>query len=244
MQCKLFCTRGDFKLKIAIMQPYFFPYIGYWQLINAVDEFVIYDNIQYTKKGWINRNRFLLNGKDEIFSIPLKKDSDYKNVIERNISPTFDKKGLISKFQNAYFKAPFKKEITPLLEKIIYYENDNLFEYVYNSVLEICNYLEIKTNIIVSSKINIDHSLKSKDKVIAIVKALNGSKYINPIGGVELYDKKEFENNNISLEFLRANEIKYNQNTSNFIPNLSIVDLLMYNDLKKVQDYLKDYTLI
>lgn len=230
-------------MKIAIMQPYFLPYIGYWQLINAVDKFVIYDNIQYTKKGWINRNRFLLNGKDEIFSIPLKKDSDYKNVVERNISPTFDKKRLISKFQNAYSKAPFKKEITLLLEKIIYCENDNLFEYVYNSVLEICNYLEIKTDIIVSSKINIDHSLKSKDKVIAIVKALNGSKYINPIGGVELYDKKEFESNNISLEFLRANEIKYNQNISNFIPNLSIVDLLMYNDLKKVQDYLKDYTL-
>lgn len=231
-------------MKIAIMQPYFFPYIGYWQLINAVDKFVIYDNIQYTKKGWINRNRFLLNGKDEIFSIPLKKDSDYKNVVERIISPTFDKRSLISKFQNAYHKAPFKKEVLPLLEKIIYYENNNLFEYIYNSVLEICDYLEIKTEIIISSKINIDHSAKSKDKVIAIVKALNGSEYINPIGGVELYDKEEFESNGIKLNFLKANEIKYNQNMETFIPWLSILDVLMFNSKEEIKRMLEDYTLI
>ncbi len=226
------------------MQPYFFPYIGYWQLINAVDKFVIYDNIQYTKKGWINRNRFLLNNKDEIFSIPLKKDSDYKNVAERAISPTFDKRNLVSKFQNAYSKAPFKRGIMPLLEKIIYYENNNLFEYVYNSVLEICNYLEITTEIIVSSEINIEHSLKSKDKVIAIVKALNGSEYINPIGGIELYDKKEFENNNIKLNFLKANEIIYNQNAETFIPRLSIVDTMMFNSKDEVKLMLEDYTLV
>lgn len=231
-------------MKTAIMQPYFFPYIGYWQLINAVDKFVIYDNIQYTKKGWINRNRFLLNGKDEIFSIPLKKDSDYKNVAERFISPVFDKKNLISKFQNAYSKAPHKKEILPLLEDIVYYENSNLFEYIYNSVLKVCNYLDINTQIIISSTIDINHSLKSKDKVIALVKALNGSEYINPIGGVELYDKQEFENNGIKLNFLKANEIKYNQNAETFVPWLSIIDVLMFNSKEEIKNMLEEYMLI
>ena len=78
-------------MKLAIMQPYFFPYIGYFQLIKSVDEFVIYDNIQYTKKGWINRNRILVNGTDYLISLPLKKDSDYLNVVDRQLAESWEK---------------------------------------------------------------------------------------------------------------------------------------------------------
>ena len=161
-------------MKIAIMQPYFFAYLGYFQLINAVDSFVIYDNIQYTKKGWINRNRYLLNGKDELFSIALKKDSDFLDVCERFISSEFNRQKLIAKFANAYAKAPCKGEVMPLLESIINYKANNLFEYIFNSVLKICEFLGIKTKFIVSSSINIDHeNLKGKDKVIAISLSLS-----------------------------------------------------------------------
>ena len=75
-------------MKVAIMQPYFLPYIGYLQLLNSVDKFILYDDIEYTKKGWINRNR-IVDG--EIITLPLKKDSDYLNVVERRLSDDWRK---------------------------------------------------------------------------------------------------------------------------------------------------------
>lgn len=101
-------------MKVAIMQPYFFPYIGYWQLINSVDTFVIYDNIQYTKKGWINRNRFLQNGKDCLFSISLKKDSDFLDIRDRIISDDFNRKKMLNQIKCSYQKAPYFDEVSPL----------------------------------------------------------------------------------------------------------------------------------
>src|SRR5690606_18130129 len=122
-------------MRLAIMQPYFCPYIGYFQLMNAVDKFVVYDNIQYTKKGWINRNRILMNGKDQLFSLPVKKDSDYLNINQRFLSDDFDgeKKKLLNKFKGAYNKAPYFKEIFPLLQEIINDDSNNLFDYIYHS---------------------------------------------------------------------------------------------------------------
>lgn len=230
-------------MKIAIMQPYFFPYIGYWQLINAADCFVVYDNIQYTKKGWFNRNRFLQNGKDEIFSIPLKKDSDYLNVDQRIIAENFDRRNLISRFQNAYAKAPYKKEIMPVIEHIINYEETNLFLYIYNSIKTICNLLEIKTPIIISSSVDIDHTLRSSNKVQAICKALNANCYINPEGGTALYDKEIFERDGIKLQFLKSNNIIYKQFNNDFVERLSIIDVLMFNSPEKVKEMLNEYEL-
>ena len=225
------------------MQPYFLPYIGYWQLINAVDSFVIYDNIQYTKKGWFNRNRFLLNGKDSLFTIPLKKDSNFLDVNERIISPDFNKRKLLSQLQNAYAKAPYKKEIMPFIEDIINYQNDNLFQYIYNSVAKIVDFLDRNTNITVSSTININHEYKSKDKVIALCKALNAKTYINPIGGTKLYNKAEFEENGINLKFIKTNQIEYKQFNNVFVPNLSIIDVLMFNSKEEVKEMLNQYKL-
>lgn len=232
------------ELKLAIMQPYFLPYIGYFQLINAVDVFVIYDNIQYTKKGWFNRNRFLQNGKDVLFSIPLKKDSDYLNVDKRFISSEFDKKKLIAQLQNAYSKAPHVKETMLLIEKIVMYNDDNLFNYIFNSVKEVCNYLDIKTKLVVSSNIDINQELKSEKKVIEICKAMNAAKYINPIGGIELYDKLEFKSNGIDLKFIKPKNIEYKQFDNAFVLWLSIVDVLMFNSKNEIKEMLGDYELL
>lgn len=231
-------------VKIGIMQPYFLPYIGYWQLINAVDIFVIYDNIQYTKKGWFNRNRFLQNGRDALFSIALKKDSDYLNVDKRFISKEFDKRKLIAQFQNAYNKAPYIKEVMPLIEDIIMYNEKNLFSYIFNSVKEICNYLDIKTKLIVSSDVDINHDLKSEKKVIEICKAVGATIYINAIGGVELYNKEEFKSNGISLNFIKSKEIHYKQFNNEFVPWLSIMDVLMFNSKDEVRKMLGEYEVL
>ena len=114
-------------MKLGIMQPYFLPYVGYFQLIAAVDKFVIYDNIKYTKKGWINRNRMLQNGADKVFSISLLKASDSLDIKNRELSPEFNRQKLLNQFKGCYAKAPYFQEVWPLLEEIILFQDKNLF---------------------------------------------------------------------------------------------------------------------
>lgn len=232
-------------MTLAIMQPYFFPYIGYWQLINAVDTFVIYDNIQFSKKGWFHRNNILLNGKKTLFSIPLKKDSDSLDVVDRFISDGADKEinKIIRQVENGYKKAPYFKDIFPMIKEIFQNDEKNLFEYIYNSVVKICDYLEIDTKILISSEININHTLKSQDKVMALNKALNATKYINPIGGTELYDFQKFKKENIELCFLESDVPEYKQFADEFTSYLSIIDIMMFNSKDEIKEMLKEYKL-
>ena len=143
-------------MKLGIMQPYFMPYLGYFQLIVAVDVFIVYDNIKYTKKGWINRNRMLVNGADAIFSLPLKKDSDMLDIVQRELSSEFNREKLLGQFKGAYIKAPYFNEIYPLLQSIIRFKDSNLFKYIEHSLNEICRHLGIETKIIISSNLPIN----------------------------------------------------------------------------------------
>jgi len=231
-------------MKVAIMQPYFFPYIGYFQLINAVDVFIVYDNIKYTKKGWINRNRILQNGSDVMFSLPLKKDSDYLNVDQRFLSPDFDRKKLLNKIKEAYRKAPYFEMGYNLIENSVLHDEDNLFEYIYYSLKDICRFLDISTEIKVSSSIDINHSLQSEEKVLAICENLGAETYINAIGGHNLYSQKKFSNYDIGLKFIQTNAIGYKQLNNDFVPGLSILDVIMFNDKEKIIAMLGRYELI
>ena len=227
--------------KVAIMQPYFLPYIGYFQLLNSVDEFIIYDNIQFSKRGWIHRNRILQNGKDVFLGLPIKKDSDYLDVKNRVLADSFekDKTKLISKIRNIYLKAPQFNNIFPIVETIMNYESKNLFEFVFNSVITLAKYLNINTPITISSNIDINHDLKGEDKVKALVKAVEGTEYINAIGGKELYSKEDFLKEGIILKFIKTTPFVYEQFKNEFIPFLSIIDVLMFNDLNTVKIYLE-----
>jgi hypothetical protein len=216
-------------MKLAIMQPYFLPYIGYFQLIAAADNFIIYDNIEYTKKGWINRNRMLQNNKDIVFSLPLKKDSDYLHIKERELSDSFNKMKLLNQIRGAYGKAPYFNEVMPLFEAIINYDKNNLFDYIYNSVVLICEYLCINTSIIKSSSVEIDHSLKGEIKVLAFCNKTEAKTYINSIGGLGLYSKQNFVDNRINLKFLQSKPFTYRQFSGEFCPWLSILDVMMFN---------------
>lgn len=231
-------------MRVAIMQPYIFPYIGYFQLIKAVDVFVVYDNIQYTKKGWINRNRFLQNEKDVLFTIPLKKDSDFLDVKERLISTDFNKTKLLRKIENSYKNAPYFKEVYFLLHEVLINNESNLFDYIYYSIKETCRYLNIETKIIKSSTVNIDHTLKSQDKVIAICRNLGAQIYINSVGGQALYSKTTFEQFGLDLKFIESNKISYMQFNHEFVPWLSIIDVLMFNDVETVRKMIDNYKFI
>jgi WbqC-like protein family len=228
------------------MQPYFMPYLGYFQLMNAVDEFVIYDNIEYTKKGWINRNRILLNGKESLFTIPIKKDSDYLTIRERSLSENAlnEIKKILNKIRLSYAKAPYFNNIFPLVEYIFLNDSKSLFDYILNSVIEIKRHLGILSKLIISSNLKIDHSLKGKSKVIGICKELNANLYINPIGGISLYNKDEFKENGIILSFHKMNEIEYSQQMPSFEQALSIIDVMMFNSQDHVRELLEEYSLL
>ncbi len=212
------------------------PYIGYFQLIGAVDVFVVYDNIKYTKKGWINRNRFLQNGADAMFSLPLKKDSDFLNVVERELAEDFNRDKFLNQLRGAYVRAPHFVETYPLLEQIVRYEDRNLFRFIHHSIVCICQHLGIRTEIRVSSDIAVDHELKSQDRVIALCQALEAGTYINAIGGVDLYEKEVFNAYGIELKFIKSKPFEYVQFGKEFVPWLSIADVLMFNSLDAVRE--------
>jgi len=231
---------------LGIMQPYFLPYIGYWQLLNAVDQFVVYDNIQYGKRGWINRNNLLVNKDKFLFTIPLKKFHQGNKIKE--IKLVKDSKWrikLLKTIQTSYNKAPYFNHTYPLLKRIIQCNDDNLFLYIYKSLILISEYLKIDSSkFIISSSIDINKSIKAEERVISICKNLNATNYYNPIGGIELYDKKNFKVNNIELKFLQPIQIQYDQSIKGFIPQLSIVDVMMFNSVPNINDMLNKYRLI
>jgi len=222
------------------MQPYFFPYIGYFQLINTVDEFIIYDNIKYTKKGWINRNRILINGKSSYITLPIKNGSDSLDIVERFLADSWtkDKIKMLNKIKESYRKAPYFDIVYPLIKECILFEENNLFLFIYNSLIKIKEFLEIKTTFIVSSDININHKFRAEEKVLAICKNRKADIYINPIGGVELYDKEKFRNQNIDLYFIKTSDFSYKQFNNEFVPFLSIIDVMMLNSKEEIQKYL------
>lgn len=225
-------------MKLGIMQPYFLPYLGYWQLLSHVDRFVVYDNIQYTKKGWINRNRHLREGGPSWFTVPLKKASDYLDVREREVAVDFDRDKLLRSFEAGYRRAPQFGAVQPLVERIVRVPATNLFDYIHSSLVETAGFLGITTPIVVSSSVDIDHTLASEQKVLALCHAVGADGYVNPIGGQSLYSGAAFAARSIRLEFLRPRLPEYPQLGGPFVPGLSIVDVLMFNSRDAVRDML------
>jgi WbqC-like protein family len=211
--------------------------------MNAADEFVVYDNIEFSKKGWVNRNRILVNGKDEYITIPLKKDSDYLDIIERCLAEIWlaERKKLLNRIIESYRKSPNFSSVYPIIAKCFLYESDNLFDFLINSLTSIRDYLEIQTPFVASSSIEVDHTLKSAKKVMAICKARSATAYINPIGGFELYNKSDFGAAEIELHFLETKVISYQQFKNEFVPFLSIIDVMMFNSKGDINKMLHSF---
>lgn len=224
--------------RLAIMQPYFFPYIGYFQLIRAVDRFVIYDNIQYTKKGWINRNRFLLDGADQLFSVPLKNAAEGLNVVDRQIADDFRKDKLLNRLREAYRHAPYFERVFPIVENSVRQQETNLFKYIYRSLRDTCDYLEIETEFVIASSVPVAPALTGKEKVIGLCQDLGAEIYINPIGGQDLYAREDFRACGIELQFLKSKPYSYPQFNREFVPWLSIIDVMMFNRVGDIKNYL------
>ena len=246
-------------MKLAIMQPYFFPYIGYFQLINAVDKFIVYDDVNFIKRGWINRNQILMNHSyKSLITVPLKHKSSFLKIREIEIDNSDNwRKKLLKILEYNYKKAPFFNEIFPILNIIINFNTNLLSEFNINSIKELCKYLEIKTfiqsntqkyqdieNYLCDYNKSINKPIDTKVvRILEICKKENANIYINPIGGIELYNKEDFKKNGLELFFLKTLDIRYKQFNNEFIPNLSIIDVMMFNSVDEINKMLDNYEL-
>lgn len=230
-------------MKTGIMQPYFFPYLGYWQLMNEVDTYVIFDDVAFIRGGWIKRNQIKINGQVHRIGISVKKASQNKRINELYLVADESEK-LLRTLEVAYRKAPYYDSAMKVLEKSLCCGRENLAEYLSYSIRNVAEYLEMDTNFILSSKVEKDESLRAQDRVLDICKRVGTDTYINAIGGRELYNVKTFAENGIRLEFLEMNpDITYPQGQGEFIPGLSIIDVMMYNTVEEIKKLLKQFTL-
>lgn len=232
-------------MKIGIMQPYFFPYIGYLQLINAVDKYVIYDDVNFKKGGWINRNRILINGEAKFINLKMKEASQNKliNEIEAANDKVHNGK-LLMTIEKCYKKTPHFNEVFPIIQEIINYDEKNLAKNLEYSIRRICKYLSISTEIMCSSNMSKNNDLKAQDKIIEICRVLGGSEYYNAIGGRDLYSRENFLENGIELKFLNTDPIEYKQFNNDFTNNLSIIDVMMFNSKEDVKEKLTKFKLL
>ena len=229
-------------MTLAIMQPYLFPYTGYWQLINAVDTFVIFDDVNFIKKGYINRNSILLNGKPHIFTLELIGASQNKLINEIEIGSNSRK--ILKTIEMSYKKSPYFYIVFPIIKDILDNKEKNLAKFIGYSLEKIANYLGMGTKFIYSSDIRKNNSLKAQDKILEIASLLKSTDYINAIDGQKFYDKERFSQENIQLNFLDTEITEYKQFENEFESHLSIVDILMFNSIEDINNILSKFKLI
>ncbi len=230
---------------LAIMQPYLFPYIGYFQLISAVDKFVIYDDVNFINKGWINRNNILVNGKANLFSMPLIEASQNKLIREINIADDVKwNEKFLRTLEMCYKKAPHFSDTIPMISEIMLSKEYSLTKRIYQSLQIICNYLDIHTILEPTSVVYNNQYLKAQHRILDICKQEGVNQYINPIGGMEIYSKELFAENDIKLNFIKSNPILYKQFGNEFTPWLSIIDVLMFNTKADIKKMLLQYELV
>lgn len=222
-------------MKLAIMQPYFFPYIGYFQLLNAVDKFVFYDDVNYIKGGWINRNRLFLAGDVRYITVPLAGASSFEKISKICVR-TGDEwvKTMLSSVSQSYCKAPFYKPVQGLLDGVLASHNGTIASLAKNSIIAVANYVGIQANFVHSSAIYGNQEIKGAERVLDICRIEEADEYWNLPGGRKLYSADIFKKNGIDLKFVDVSVDPYQQNSTDFLPGLSIIDVLMYNESSSV----------
>ncbi|WP_299534704.1 WbqC family protein [Ulvibacterium sp.] len=233
-------------MKVGMMQPYLFPYLGYFQLVNAVDVFIFADDVNFMKGGFVNRNKILFHQEERYVTVPCVQS---QNRLIKEI-PIFKEakrypKNILRTIQQTYAKAPFYRDVFPIIESIFNSDVDSISTLASYSVELVSKYLKINVNFKFSAaSFNHTKGQEKSIRLINITKELGGDTYVNPIGGKKLYDKEFFENQGIKLVFLESEAITYPQFHENFIPNLSIIDVIMFNSKEDVNKLLNKYRLL
>ncbi len=232
-------------MRLAIMQPYLFPYLGYFQLIQAVDRFVVYDDVSFIKQGWINRNRILVNGAPHMFTMPLSGAGSFTaiNAIELGKEYAPWRLKFLRTLIQAYGKAPHHASAIAVVEEVLRPDRTNLSELLISGLRVVMEYLDIRTELIPGSATYRNSNLTGQDRLLDICAREGASDYVNPIGGKELYSKETFADRGINLWFVRSLLKAYPQFGGDFQPGLSILDAMMFVPPSELKGMLSDYTL-
>ena len=234
-------------LKIAVMQPYFMPYIGYFQMIKAVDKFVFYDDVNFIKQGWVNRNRILVNGEAFLYTIPLDKANSFCFIQNTLINEKFYakwKQKFLQTINQNYKKAPYFSKVYSLLEDVLEMKINTISELAIESIMVTSKYLGLQTEFLISSTRYNNKDLQRQDRLLDICKKENATHYINAVGGQELYAKESFKEKDVELNFIKSKQLTYKQFGETFTPWLSIIDVLMFNSKEEVNIMLDQYELL
>lgn len=232
-------------MKLAIMQPYFFPYIGYWQLIHAVDRFVIYDDVNYIVRGWVNRNRILNFGESTYITAPLQHASPNKLICDTSLQHSvFWRDKSVRMVENTYRKAPFFDEWFPIIEKLIRHDANNLSDYLTYQLRTLSTFMGIQTEFILTSRCYRNNNLSGQERVIDIYKREGATAIINPQGGQDLYNRADFAQRGLDLKFLIPRPVEYKQFRATHVPWLSIIDVMMFNSQSQLRMLLNQYELV
>ena len=221
-------------MKVAIMQPYFFPYLGYFNLIAACDVFISLDNVQYINKGFVNRNRILQPNGIYTFTVPLKSAPRNFFINQRTIAPEYEsfKKNFMLQLESSYKKAPFFKKTMDLIQSVLNSTRKNLARICEQTILAVMERIGLQKKIFIASEIindDCDEKLKGSNKLIHLAKQAKCTHYLNVIGGIKLYNQNDFLQRGITLSFVKPLLPNYPQGKREFVKSLSIIDVLMFN---------------
>jgi hypothetical protein len=224
------------------MQPYLFPYIGYFQLINAVDRFVVYDDVAFIKQGWVNRNRILINGQPAYFTVPVRHASSFVCIHDTVIDDNRQNERWIEKtlksIDHAYRRAPEFARVFPIVEAVLRKPTTRVAELAVASLRAVADLLDIRTEWVEESAHYGNAHLIGEDRVLAICKAEGATDYVNASGGRELYSRDRFASEGVHLHFVQPRAVEYRQFHHPFVPWLSIIDVLMFNPRDTVRTFL------
>ncbi len=255
-------------MTLAIMQPYFFPYLGTFQCIAAVGKFIQYDQVAYIKDGWIHRNRLLEVGREPVyFGAEVMRKSSFAKIGDIElVAGTAWRKKIRQAFLHNYKARPFFNEVFPLVERVVNADVGLLADLCALSTQQVCAYLEIPTEVSRDSapfremeeklaaneadlpalfpSIRLDPPVRRVFRVIAMCQAEGATTYVNAIGGQALYRKDDFRRNGVALHFVQTRPYCYPQSTRTFHPHLSILDVLMNCGKQGTQQLLREYDLV
>lgn len=235
-------------MRLGIMQPYFLPYAGYFSLIKNVDRFILLDTVQFIRHGWIERNRILKNDTEWLYvKVPLQAKSQKTLIKDLRIDNEREwKKTIFSQLAIYKKRAPNYHSIINIIDESFKKEYQTITALNYDLLVAICIYLDISTPIEIFSEMNleIENPGAADEWALNICVALEAKEYWNPAGGISIFNKKKFDEQNVKLTFQEIILKEYSQSGLQFVPGLSIIDILMFNDKDIVNRILDSYRIV
>jgi hypothetical protein len=229
-------------MRIALMQPYFFPYLGHFDLLNMVDEWIVFDTAQYMRSHWMNRNRILHPaGGWEYITVPVRKHPTNTPGHQVEIAMAIDwRNRILRKLQHYRNKAPYYQDVMDFVEECFADVGPNLSETNIRILEKTRTRLGIKTPMRVLSRMDLrlEPVLGPGDWGFEISRLLGAREYVNPAGGAALFDRDQFEKHGIKLTIQNFSNIAYDCRPYRFEPGLSIIDVMMWNRPEQIKNYL------